>query len=68
VIHVRAELTGSSGGKAVIEIDGHQGAAADGDGRICAYVSAATDTFVALMHALAQQFPDALSVTITERE
>lgn len=66
MIAVRAQLGGSGDGRSVIEIDGHQGEAAEADGRVCAYVSAATDTFLALLHALAQQFPDAVSVTITE--
>ena len=67
MIQVRAELTGPGGGRTVIEIDGHQGAAADGNGRICTAVTTATDVLVAYLHALSQQFPDALSVTITRK-
>ena len=67
MIQVRAELSGSGGGRTVIQIDGHQGAAADGDGRVCTAVTTATDVLVAYLHALAHQYPDALSVTITRK-
>lgn len=68
MINVRAELTGDGGGLSRLQIEGHQGHAAGGDGRVCTAVTTAFDVCLAYLHALAQEFPDALSVTITERE
>jgi uncharacterized protein YsxB (DUF464 family) len=68
VISVRAVLTGDGGGYTRIEVTGHQENAAGADGKVCAAVTAAMRSNLAFLDHLAQAFPDALSVTIEERE
>ncbi len=68
MIHVRAELSGDGGGLTRIEVTGHQGDGAGGDGKVCAAVTTLLRSQLAYLDHLAQAFPDALSVTIEERE
>jgi uncharacterized protein YsxB (DUF464 family) len=62
VIQVRARL---GDGFTSIEVTGHEENAAAG-GRVCAAVSAITQTALLGLEAVAQQFPDLASVEITE--
>ena len=68
MIQVRAVVSGAGAGVTQIEVSGHQGDASGGDGRICAAVTTLMRSQIAYLHHLAQEFPDALSVTIEERE
>ncbi|MFF9269082.1 ribosomal-processing cysteine protease Prp [Streptomyces rochei] len=60
MIHVRARL---GDGRTVIEVDGHEGHVEDG--RVCAAVSAITQTALLGLEAIAEQHPDLVSVDIT---
>jgi uncharacterized protein YsxB (DUF464 family) len=60
VIRVRAHL---GDGRTSIEVDGHEGHAEDG--RVCAAVSAITQTALLGLEQVAQQYPDFVSVEIT---
>lgn len=61
MIHVRARL---GDGRTSIEVDGHEEHAEDG--RVCAAVSAITQTALLGLEQVAQQHPDLVSVTITQ--
>ncbi|MFR9796626.1 ribosomal-processing cysteine protease Prp [Streptomyces sp. MS06] len=61
MIRIRARL---GGGRTSIEVDGHEGHLMDG--RVCAAVSAITQTALLGLEQVAQQFPDLVSVDITE--
>lgn len=61
MIEVRARL---GDGLTSIEVAGHEEHAAGG--RVCAAVSAITQTALLGLHMLAEQHPDLVSVTITE--
>lgn len=60
MIRVRARL---GDGHTVIEVDGHEGHLEDG--RVCAAVSAITQTALLGLEAVAEQYPDLVSVDIT---
>ncbi|MFF3928569.1 ribosomal-processing cysteine protease Prp [Streptomyces hirsutus] len=60
MIHVRARL---GDGRTVIEVDGHEGHVEDG--RVCAAISAITQTALLGLEAVAGQHPDLVSVDIT---
>lgn len=60
MIRVRAHL---GDGRTSIEVDGHEGHAEDG--RVCAAVSAITQTALLGLEQVAQQYPDFVSVEIT---
>ncbi|MEV5369004.1 ribosomal-processing cysteine protease Prp [Streptomyces albogriseolus] len=60
MIRVRARL---GDGRTVIEVDGHEGHVMDG--RVCAAVSAITQTALLGLEAVAEQHPDLVSVDIT---
>lgn len=61
MIRVRARL---GDGRTLIEVDGHEGHIVDG--RVCAAVSAITQTALLGLEQVAQQYPDLVSVDITE--
>jgi uncharacterized protein YsxB (DUF464 family) len=61
VINVSARLVD---GITVIQVSGHEGHAQDG--RVCAAVSAITQTALLGLEQIAQQHPDLVSITITE--
>lgn len=61
MIRVRARL---GNGRTVIEVDGHEGHVEDG--RVCAAVSAITQTALLGLDAIAGQHPDLVSVDITQ--
>lgn len=59
MIRIRARL---GDGRTSIEVDGHEGHVADG--RICAAVSAITQTALLGLQEVARQHPDLVSVEI----
>jgi uncharacterized protein YsxB (DUF464 family) len=61
VIHVSARL---GDGHTVIEVAGHEGHALDG--RLCAAVSAITQTALLGLQEIARQHPDLVSIEITQ--
>jgi uncharacterized protein YsxB (DUF464 family) len=61
VIRVRARL---GEGRTSIEVDGHEEHAEDG--RVCAAVSAITQTALLGLEQVARQYPDLVSVDITQ--
>lgn len=61
MIRIRARL---GDGRTSIEVTGHDELAAGG--RVCAAVSAITQTALLGLEQVAQQFPDDVSVEITE--
>jgi uncharacterized protein YsxB (DUF464 family) len=61
VIEVRARL---GDGRTSIEVVGHEGHVLDG--RVCAAVTAITQTALLGLQMYAEQFPDLVSVEITE--
>jgi uncharacterized protein YsxB (DUF464 family) len=61
VIRIRARL---GDGRTSIEVDGHEEHAENG--RVCAAVSAITQTALLGLEQVAQQHPDLVSVTITQ--
>lgn len=61
MIRVRARL---GDGRTSIEVDGHEEHAEDG--RVCAAVSAITQTALLGLEQVAQQYPDLVSVEITQ--
>ena len=61
MIHVRARL---GNGRTSIEVDGHEEHAEDG--RVCAAITAITQTALLGLEQYALQYPDLVSVTITE--
>ncbi|MFE9949296.1 ribosomal-processing cysteine protease Prp [Streptomyces sp. NPDC005531] len=61
MIRVRARL---GEGRTSIEVDGHEEHAEDG--RVCAAVSAITQTALLGLEQIAQQYPDLVSVQITQ--
>lgn len=61
VIVVRARL---GDGRTLIEVSGHDDPAVEG--RVCAAVSAITQTALLGLEQVAQQFPDEMSMKITE--
>jgi uncharacterized protein YsxB (DUF464 family) len=63
VIHVRATL---ADGLTSIEVTGHEGHAVEG--RVCAAVSAITQTALLGLQAVAESHPDLVSITITEED
>lgn len=63
MILVRARL---GDGRTSIEVTGHEGHAADG--RVCAAVSAITQTALLGLQAVAEQHPDLVSIEITEED
>ena len=68
MIRVRAVVSGEGGGFTSVEVTGHQGDTAGGDGRVCTAVTTLLRSQIAYLDHLAQAFPDALSVTIEERQ
>jgi uncharacterized protein YsxB (DUF464 family) len=62
VIHVRARL---GDGHTSIEVDGHEQHA--DQGRVCAAVSAITQTALLGLQQVAEQHPDIVSIEITEK-
>lgn len=61
MIRVRARL---GDGRTSIEVDGHEEHAEDG--RVCAAVSAITQTALLGLEQVARQYPDLVSVEITQ--
>lgn len=61
MIEIRARL---GGGHTSIEVSGHDEPAAGG--RVCAAVSAITQTALLGLEQVAQQYPDHVSIQITE--
>jgi uncharacterized protein YsxB (DUF464 family) len=61
VIRIRARL---GNGLTLLEVTGHEGHAEDG--RVCAAVSAITQTALLGLHAIAEQHPDLVTITIEE--
>ncbi|MFB6873756.1 ribosomal-processing cysteine protease Prp [Streptomyces sp. NPDC056323] len=61
MIRVRARL---GEGRTSIEVDGHEEHAEDG--RVCAAVSAITQTALLGLEQIARQYPDLVSVDITQ--
>lgn len=61
MINVRARL---GDGRTSIEVDGHEGHAEDG--RVCAAVSAITQTALLGLEEVARHHPDLVSVEITQ--
>lgn len=61
MIRIRARL---GDGRTSIEVDGHEEHTEDG--RVCAAVSAITQTALLGLEQVAQQFPDLVSVEITQ--
>jgi len=62
VIHVRARL---GDGHTSIEVDGHEQHRESG--RVCAAVSAITQTALLGLQHIAEQHPDIVSIEITEK-
>jgi uncharacterized protein YsxB (DUF464 family) len=63
VIRIRADL---ADGMTSIEVTGHEGHAVEG--RVCAAVSAITQTALLGLQAVAEAYPDLVSITITEKD
>lgn len=61
MIHVRARL---GDGRTSIEVDGHEEHAEDG--RVCAAITAITQTALLGLEQYALQYPDLVSVEITQ--
>lgn len=61
MIHVSARL---GDGHTLIEVTGHEGHALDG--RVCAAVSAITQTALLGLQEIARQHPDLVSIEITQ--
>ena len=61
MIHVRARL---GNGRTSIEVDGHEEHAEDG--RVCAAITAITQTALLGLEQYALQYPDLVSVEITQ--
>lgn len=61
MIRVRARL---GDGRTLIEVSGHEGHVEHG--RVCAAVSAITQTALLGLQATAEQYPDLVSVEITQ--
>jgi uncharacterized protein len=61
VIRIRARL---GNGHTSIEVDGHEGHAVDG--RVCAAITAITQTALLGLEQYALQYPDLVSVEITQ--
>lgn len=61
MIRIRARL---GDGHTSIEVDGHEGHVQDG--RVCAAVSAITQTALLGLEQVAQQHPDLVSIEITQ--
>lgn len=61
MIHVRARL---GDGHTTIEVDGHEEHAQDG--RVCAAVSAITQTALLGLQQVAERYPDLVSIEIME--
>ena len=61
MIHVRARL---GNGRTSIEVDGHEEHAEGG--RVCAAVSAITQTALLGLEQVARQYPDLVSIEITQ--
>ncbi|MEV0382413.1 ribosomal-processing cysteine protease Prp [Nonomuraea sp. NPDC050643] len=61
MIRIRARL---GDGHTSIEVDGHEGHVLDG--RVCAAVSAITQTALLGLEEIARQHPDLMSVEITQ--
>ncbi|MGW0626431.1 ribosomal-processing cysteine protease Prp [Streptomyces sp. NPDC002758] len=61
MIRIRARL---GNGHTSIEVDGHEGHAVDG--RVCAAVTAITQTALLGLEQYALQYPDLVSVEITQ--
>lgn len=61
MIRVNARL---GGGHTSIEVSGHEGHALEG--RVCSAVSAITQTALLGLQEIARQYPDLVSITITE--
>ncbi|WP_416976712.1 ribosomal-processing cysteine protease Prp [Streptomyces sp. T028] len=61
MIRIRARL---ESGRTSIEVDGHEGHVEDG--RVCAAVSAITQTALLGLEQVAAQHPDLVSVEITQ--
>ncbi|WP_326828684.1 ribosomal-processing cysteine protease Prp [Streptosporangium sp. NBC_01810] len=61
MIHIRARL---GDGHTSIEVDGHEGHAVQG--RVCAAVSAITQTALLGLEEIARQHPDLVSIEITQ--
>jgi uncharacterized protein YsxB (DUF464 family) len=61
VIRIRARL---GAGHTSIEVDGHEGHAVDG--RVCAAITAITQTALLGLEQYALQYPDLVSVEITQ--
>ncbi|MEU6709997.1 ribosomal-processing cysteine protease Prp [Nonomuraea sp. NPDC046802] len=59
MIHIRARL---GDGHTSIEVNGHEGHVADG--RVCAAVSAVTQTALLGLEEIARQHPDLVSIEI----
>jgi uncharacterized protein YsxB (DUF464 family) len=62
VIHIRARL---GDGRTLIEVEGHEDHAEQG--RVCAAVSAITQTALLGLQQIAEQHPDIVSIEITEK-
>lgn len=62
MIRIRAQL---GDGHTVITVDGHEDHQADG--RVCAAVSAITQTALLGLQEIARQHPDLVSITIEEQ-
>lgn len=63
MIRIRARL---GDGHTSIEVDGHEGHVLDG--RVCAAVSAVTQTALLGLEEIARQHPDLVSILIEENE
>lgn len=63
MIRVRADL---ADGRFRLDVDGHEGRVRDG--RVCAAVSAITQTALLGLEEIARQFPDLVSVEITQEK
>jgi uncharacterized protein YsxB (DUF464 family) len=63
VIRVRADL---ADGRFRLDVDGHEGRVVGG--RVCAAVSAITQTALLGLEEIARQFPDLVSVEITQEK
>lgn len=61
MIRIRAQM---GDGRTLIEVDGHE--LHIEEGRVCAAVSAITQTALLGLHQIAEQFPDIVSIEITE--
>ncbi len=65
MISVRARL---GDGFTLIEVTGHQGAGDGGSGRVCAAVSAITQTALLGLQQVAEMHPDLVSISIEEQQ